>query len=53
MPQVEFVGHVINSNGLTFTCERIEKVLEIETPTYGKELKSFLGVADLPPDRCQ
>ena len=45
MPEVEFVGHVINDKGLTFTRERIDKVLEIETPIFGKQLKSFLGVA--------
>ena len=43
--EVEFVGHVVNENGLTFSRERIEKVMDIKEPVYGKELKAFLGVA--------
>jgi hypothetical protein len=43
--EVEFVGHTINEKGMTFSREKIEKVLAIKEPVYGKELKSFLGVA--------
>jgi len=45
MSSVEFVGHTIDENGLSFSREKIEKVLEIEPPIFGKQLKSFLGVA--------
>ena len=45
MSSVEFVGHTIDENGLSFSREKIEKVLEIEPPVFGKQLKSFLGVA--------
>ena len=44
MSSVEFVGHTIDENGLSFSREKIEKVLEIEPPVFGKQLKSFLGV---------
>ena len=42
---LEFVGHTINKDGLHFTRDKIEKVLQIPEPTVGKQLKSFLGVA--------
>ena len=45
LSEVEYVGHTINANGLTFSREKIDKVLQIETPILGKDLKSFLGVA--------
>jgi hypothetical protein len=37
--EVEFVGHTINHSEITFLREGIEKVLAIEEPVYGKELK--------------
>jgi len=42
---LEFVGHTISEDGLHFTRDKIEKVLQIPEPTVGKQLKSFLGVA--------
>ena len=45
MTEVEYVGHTINAQGLTFTREKIDKVLQISAPVLGKDLKSFLGVA--------
>jgi hypothetical protein len=46
LTEVEFVGHIINSNGITFSRERIEKVLQIEPPIFQKQLKQFLGVVN-------
>jgi hypothetical protein len=43
--EVEFVGHTINHQGLSFSREKLDKVFEIPEPVFGKELKSFLGVA--------
>ena len=45
MKDVEFVGHTINEEGMSFSREKIEKVLCIPEPVFGKEMKSFLGVA--------
>ena len=42
---LEFVGHTISKDGLHFTREKIDKVLQIPEPSVAKELKSFLGVA--------
>ena len=44
LEEVEFVGHTINHSGITFSREKIEKVLAIKEPVYGKELKMLLGV---------
>jgi len=44
-PEIEYVGHVVNDRGISFSRERIDKVLEIEEPIWAKDLKSFLGVA--------
>jgi hypothetical protein len=46
LPEVEFVGHVINEHGITFTKERKEAVFNIDKPTVGKQLKSFIGCAE-------
>ena len=32
LSEVEYVGHTINGNGLTFSREKIDKVLQINTP---------------------
>ena len=44
--QIEYVGHVIDQDGITFSREKIAKVLQIPKPIKEKELKSFLGLAN-------
>ena len=44
MSEPEFVRHTINENGMTFSREKIGKVLDIPEPIYAKEMKGFLGV---------
>jgi transposase InsO family protein len=44
--EIEFIGSVVSHEGVRFTRERIDKVLQIPKPVLGKELKSFLGVAN-------
>ena len=46
MPEVQFVGHIINENGTTFSREKIDKVLEIEPPKTQKEIRKFIGVVN-------
>jgi hypothetical protein len=46
MSEVEYVGHVINEKGLSFSHEKKEKVFNIPKPTIGKHLKSFIGCAE-------
>jgi len=45
VPQTCFVGHTIDKSGKHYTRERLDSVLEIERPEFGKGLKSFLGLA--------
>ena len=45
LTEIEYVGHVINAQGITHSQDRIEKVLSMQKPTMAKHLKSFLGVA--------
>ena len=42
--EVEFLGHTINHQGIRFSRDKLDKVLQIEPPTTQKQLKSFLGV---------
>jgi len=42
---VEYVGHTVDENGLSFSREKIEKVLDIPEPILAKDLKMFVGVA--------
>ena len=46
LEEIEFVGHTINSEGITFSKEKREEVFNIEKPTLAKHLKSFIGCAE-------
>ena len=46
MSEIEYVGHVINENGLTFTRDKLDSVVNFPKPVYQKEMKSFLGLAN-------
>ncbi len=43
---VEFVGHVLKSDGVCFSTEKISKVLDFPLPVKQKQLKSFLGLVN-------
>ena len=45
MEEVEYCGHVINKDGVTFSAERISEVLDFKQPQTQGALKSFLGMA--------
>jgi hypothetical protein len=44
LEEIEFVGHILNKEGLHFTRSKLDKVLNISLPQTAKQLKSFLGV---------
>jgi hypothetical protein len=46
MTQVEYVGHVVTSEGMTFSQAKIDKVVNFPTPVVAKQLKSFLGLTN-------
>ena len=41
----EYVGHVINQHGTTFSAEKRTEVIHFTKPKTHRELKSFLGLA--------
>ena len=43
---VEYVGHVIDSDGMTFTRERLDSVYNFIRPETLTQLRSFLGLAN-------
>lgn len=44
MSSVEYVGHMIDKQGLHFTPEKLSKVLNFETPRTHSDMRSFLGL---------
>lgn len=44
--QVEYVGHLIDSNGLSFTKGRLEMAVSMNKPQTQKSLKMFIGTAN-------
>jgi hypothetical protein len=53
LEEVEYVGHTINSNGIHFTRARLDNVLQFELPTFGKQLKSFVGFCNYFRDHVE
>ena len=45
MSEVEYVGHVIDEHGLTFSPKKLDKISTFRKPERRKDLKSFLGLA--------
>ena len=46
LTQIEYVGHTINKDGLHFTREKLDSVLNFPKPKTKKQLKSFIGLAN-------
>ncbi len=44
LEQVEYLGHVIDKHGLSFSKEKKDKVFDFRKPSTAKEMKSFLGL---------
>ncbi len=44
--EIEFVGHVIDKEGLKMSEAKLSKVIEFKKPVVAKGLKSFLGLAN-------
>jgi hypothetical protein len=43
---VEYVGHTIDKNGLHFTRDKLDSVLNFPRPETKRQIKSFLGLAN-------
>jgi hypothetical protein len=44
MSEVEFVGHLIDDTGITFTPEKIKLIADMALPATKGDLKTFLGL---------
>jgi hypothetical protein len=44
--QVEYVGHMINKDGMTFSEDKLREVLDFPKPITHHGMKSFLGLAN-------
>jgi len=53
LQSIEYVGHVIDHEGITFDRKRLQKIIEFELPETKKELKSFLGLVTYVRDNCK
>lgn len=46
LSQVEYVGHIVNGDGIALSDRRREALRQIRAPTSTAELRSFLGLAN-------
>ncbi len=53
LAEVEFVGHVLKTDGICFSTEKRIKVLDFALPAKQKQLKSFLGLVNYFRDHVQ
>ena len=53
LTEVEYVGHLIDKHGISFTQQKKDKVLEFRLPSKAHELKSFLGLCSQYRDHIQ
>jgi transposase InsO family protein len=53
MSEVEYVGHTVNETGMHFKRSKLDSVLDFELPTYGKQLKSFIGFCNYFRDHVE
>ena len=53
LPKVEFVGHTIDKNGLHFTRDKLDSVLNFPRPETKRQIKSFIGLANYFRDHIQ
>ena len=46
LDQIEYVGHVINEHGKTFTRDKLDSVVNFPEPKTHGQMLSFLGLAN-------
>lgn len=50
LEKVEYVGHTIDSEGITYDRKRLQEVIDFQRPETLGELKSFIGLANYVRD---
>ena len=53
MNQIEYVGHIIDPTGLTFSQDKKDKVKDFPLPVTAKHVRSFIGLANYFRDHIQ
>jgi hypothetical protein len=53
MEEVEFVGHILKTDGVHFSTEKRSKVLDVPLPEKQKHLKSFFGLVNYFKDHVE
>lgn len=53
LQEVEYLGHVINSEGISFSPERLGKILSISRPRLAKDMKIYLGTVNYLRDHIE
>ena len=53
MDEIEYVGHVIDPTGLSFSQDKKDKVKDFPLPTTAKLVKSFVGLANYFRDHVE
>ena len=43
LSSVEYLGHVLDHDGVTFSSTKIDKVIDLPKPMVARDLKQFLG----------
>ncbi len=46
LSSIEYLGHIFDQKGIHFSREKIDKVLNFETPVVVKDLMSFMGLVN-------
>jgi hypothetical protein len=46
LEEIEYVGHLLSSDGVSFTTDKINKVVELPRPVVKHELKRYLGLVN-------
>ena len=47
MSEVEYVGHVIDRYGISFSDDKRQSVTDFRKPTQAREMEKFLGLISL------
>lgn len=53
MTSIEYVGHTIDGTGLSYSPEKVAKVLQFPPPRFAKDLRSFIGLASYFSDKVE
>ena len=53
LDQVEYVGHLVSQDGISFTKEKRQKIYNFERPRTHKEMLMYVGLVNYFHDHVQ